>query len=474
MTITLIVVLALLGVLGTAIVTFWRIDVVMFPSSLYADEHEVDSVKTRTLLRRQRTVLTNFRLLQGEKCFPIVPPSWQHAARFVDLREIDSVLLAQRMSLGALLLALVVSAIVLPIGWLLFVAALIYRVVALEFRTNTARVRILTNRRRMEGLARFMSSVQRQARADKGQPHVLGQTPGPWEIFDLGWFDLGRLELVAIAVMVAVPLAQYLVRGYASVGDPVLGGVLLAVPAMVGARRGILAGTAVGLLGTGGLLGGLCPLPFVHLVVPGPIELVAAGLMLGFIGLAAGLLAKFRPALGSFAVIAWLLLPALFDVSLYQTTFLYVAVATGGAISATALAALAWAEPETRSLGPNPTTMVGIPIPDAPPSAPAHVEKHADREPGPDDPVFYVMDGEKTVGPVSGILLRRGLEAGKVPIRALVWKKGWETWRNLGEVAPLLDRFQSTRPPEFQKGAGLEALGRPSVPPPGAPSQRGR
>jgi hypothetical protein len=88
--------------------------------------------------------------------------------------------------------------------------------------------------------------------------------------------------------------------------------------------------------------------------------------------------------------------------------------------------------------------------------------------------VFYVMDGDKTVGPVSGILLRRGLEAGKVPITALVWKKGWEAWRNLGEVAPLLDRFQSTRPPALHTGAGLEALGTPSLPPPGAPARRGR
>jgi hypothetical protein len=474
MTTTLIVVLASLGVLATALVTFLRIDVVAFSAALYADEHEVDAVTTRTLLRRQRTVLTNLRLLQGEKCFPMGLPFWQHASRLLDLREINSVVLSQGMSPTAVFLAVLVAVVVLPVGWLLFVAALVYRVVAIEFRTNTVRVRVLSFRWRTAGLARFLGAVQRQARADKGLPQVLKQTPDGGDLCDTGWFDLDRSALIAIGVLVAVPLAQYMLRGYASVGDPLFGGVLIAIPAIVGARRGVLAGAAVGLLGTGGLLGGLCPIPFVQVGIPGPAELLAAGLMLGIIGAAAGFFAKFRPALGPFAVLAWLLVPAPFDTSLYQMSFLYVAVAMAGAISAITLATLAWVERGIRSRWANATTRVGIPIPDAPPLPSAQADRQPDHALGPNDPVFYLMDGEKTVGPVSGVLLRRGLEAGKVPITALVWKKGWEAWRNLGEVAELLDRFQSTHPPPLQTGPGLEALGRPSLPPPGAPRRQAK
>jgi hypothetical protein len=469
MTLMLVVVLASLGVLATALVTFWCIDVVTFPPGLYADEHEVDSLKTRTLLRRQRTVLTNLRLLQGEKCYPTGLPSWQHSARFLDLREINSVLLTQGMSVPGVFFAILLAAAILPIGWLLFVAALIYRVVALEFRTNTMRVRIVTTRWRTAGLARFMGAVQRQARADKGLPHVLEKTPAGWDLLGLGWFDLDGAALIAIAVLVAVPLVQYRLRGYGGVGDPLLGGVLIAMPAIIGARRGILAGTAVGLLGTGGLLGGLCPIPVIQVVVPGPVELLAAGLMLGLIGLVAGLLANFRPALGAFAVLVWLLLPLPFDLSIFQMSFLYIAVAAGGAICATTLAVLEWAERGMPSPWANVTTMVGIPILDGPPSVPARANENADHEIVADDPIFYVMDGDKTVGPVSGILLRRGLEAGKVPITALVWKKGWKEWRNLGEVLPLLDSLKSVHPAPRDTGTGLEALARPSLPPPGAP-----
>jgi hypothetical protein len=171
-------------------------------------------------------------------------------------------------------------------------------------------------------------------------------------------------------------------------------------------------------------------------------------------------------------VLAWLLVPAAFDVSIYQMPFLYVTVAAGAAICAITLAVLAWNDGRMPSAWANAETKVGIQVPDAGPPASAHVVQHADHAHGQDDPVFYVMEGDKTVGPVSGVVLRRGLEAGKVPITALVWRKGWEVWRNLGEVAPLLEHFQSTHPPPLQTGPGLEALGKFSLPPPGAPSRK--
>jgi hypothetical protein len=473
MSIALILVLVSVGVLATALLTFVRIDAVVCPPGLYAAEHEVDSVTTRSLLRRQHTILTNFRLIQGEKCLPIVPFGSQHSARFVDLREITSVRLTQGMSFPALALAIAVAVSVLPLGWLLFVGALVYRVVALEFRTNTLSIRVLAFRWRSAGITRFLGAVQRIARADKGLPKVLEHRPEGWDLPSSGWFDLDRVALVALAVLVATPLAQYLLAGSACVGDPVLGGLIIAMPAVVGSRRGIVAGASVGLFGVGGLLGGLCPLPFVHAVVPGPIELLAAGLMLGFIGLAAGTFAKYRPALGPFAVLAWLALPALFDFSLYQMSSLYIAVAAGGALSAAALAMLAWAEGGVRTRKAGAETQTAIPIANEPLPMDENTNK-ADRAIGAEDPVFYVMDGDKTVGPVTGLLLRRGLEAGKVPIGALVWKKGWPSWRNLGEVAPLLDTFRSVRPEPLPTGQGLEALGRPSLPPPGAPERRAK
>ena len=48
---------------------------------------------------------------------------------------------------------------------------------------------------------------------------------------------------------------------------------------------------------------------------------------------------------------------------------------------------------------------------------------------------FYVTDGRATIGPVDGDLIVRGIEAGKVPLEASVWKTGWPAWRSVREFA---------------------------------------
>lgn len=48
---------------------------------------------------------------------------------------------------------------------------------------------------------------------------------------------------------------------------------------------------------------------------------------------------------------------------------------------------------------------------------------------------FFVTDGEVTVGPVDGDLLTRGIQAGKVPLEAMVWCQGWDRWQSVDVYA---------------------------------------
>jgi serine/threonine protein kinase len=84
-------------------------------------------------------------------------------------------------------------------------------------------------------------------------------------------------------------------------------------------------------------------------------------------------------------------------------------------------------------------------------------------------PEYYVADGGTTVGPVSASLLRRGIEARRVPDTALVWTDGWDAWRPVLDIAGDLAQYASTAPEVLRSGRGIEALGRPSALPPRAP-----
>jgi len=49
--------------------------------------------------------------------------------------------------------------------------------------------------------------------------------------------------------------------------------------------------------------------------------------------------------------------------------------------------------------------------------------------------LFFVTDGQVTIGPVDGELLARGISTGRVPFEALVWCTGWEQWRTVRDYA---------------------------------------
>jgi len=52
---------------------------------------------------------------------------------------------------------------------------------------------------------------------------------------------------------------------------------------------------------------------------------------------------------------------------------------------------------------------------------------------------WVTQSGQDPVGPVTTELLLKGIDAGKVPIEALVCEVGGQSWRALGEVAPFAD-----------------------------------
>ena len=107
------------------------------------------------------------------------------------------------------------------------------------------------------------------------------------------------------------------------------------------------------------------------------------------------------------------------------------------------------------------------------PSAPV-AREHAGDAPDDGAAVYYVTAGDTTVGPVSRDLLLRGMDAGRVPETALVWREGWPHWRAAALVrAWLLDgALLSSRPgaaPALRDCPGLEAIGARSMVPPSAP-----
>ncbi len=106
-----------------------------------------------------------------------------------------------------------------------------------------------------------------------------------------------------------------------------------------------------------------------------------------------------------------------------------------------------------------------------PPSAPPPSTGVRSRSPesGPNDAIFYLSNGDDTVGPVSGSLLRKGMEAGKFPNSALVWCKGWSRWFTVEELTPVLRFFPPSHSDELREEAGIGALASRSILPPDAP-----
>jgi predicted Ser/Thr protein kinase len=108
-----------------------------------------------------------------------------------------------------------------------------------------------------------------------------------------------------------------------------------------------------------------------------------------------------------------------------------------------------------------------------PPRAPA-----TESEPPEDDQAaYYVTAGDTTVGPVTRDLLLRGIDAGRVPETALVWRDGWTGWHAAALVRAwmrdgALLPGPSAKGPELGDGPGLEALGKRSVLPPSAPPSK--
>jgi hypothetical protein len=339
MTLVLLGFIIATAVLATAAVTFYRTAVVPFPADLYAGESLVAQVDTRTLLQRQRTALTSLRLVQAEKRLPIIPPPWQQRGSFLDLREVNSVHLSLGLSFGLLATAILCSAVILPLGWLLLGVALITRVVSLEFRAGTARLRVTATRQSAGPLAEFLGAVQRLARADKGLPEVLRSPAPSWKLLDDGWFHLDGVEFGLFAGMTVLPIIQRILQGQVSLGDPFFGSLALALAVIAGGRRGPVVGAAIGFSATGALLGAVTPLPFVS-AFDSPLQLFLAGAVLTVAGLVAGLLRRVHPALAPLSALLWVVIPFLHDRTLYDGSVVYLTAACGAAIAAVALLVL--------------------------------------------------------------------------------------------------------------------------------------
>jgi hypothetical protein len=91
--------------------------------------------------------------------------------------------------------------------------------------------------------------------------------------------------------------------------------------------------------------------------------------------------------------------------------------------------------------------------------------------------LYFVSDGDVTVGPVDGPLLLKGFDAGRVPEGTRVWTEGWPRWRPAAEVADELRLefgcgHDTLEVPIalLREEPGLEALAGRSMFPPMAPA----
>lgn len=97
--------------------------------------------------------------------------------------------------------------------------------------------------------------------------------------------------------------------------------------------------------------------------------------------------------------------------------------------------------PGTIALGPSPEAVrkprpdVEAQLPDEDVSALAAAPSPTESE-APIRDCWYVSNGAHDVGPVTLGLVRRGVEAGKVPVGSLVRHESWDEWKVLSEVLP--------------------------------------
>lgn len=275
--------------------TFRKAPILPYRSDLYPEEHEIDSVETKLPLSQQITLLTDRRLIQSSKQLPLSWcfswlfwwKSWQDRATVIDLKELDSTMIRRGPSLTLLFIAFLSALVVVDLGLLALLAVLLLRLVVLEFRSRTTKISCTDFAWRSEPLGRFFASVQSRARADKDpEVGVSDHAGSEWKI-DEGQFKLGKLEVGALSLAILSPLMERLVAGSVSVDSKFWSIPLIAAPIFVGGRRGVAAGVVVGLLCSGGILGGYTPYLPVESALPmgqwlaATFGLVCAGLIAG-------------------------------------------------------------------------------------------------------------------------------------------------------------------------------------------------
>ncbi len=114
-----------------------------------------------------------------------------------------------------------------------------------------------------------------------------------------------------------------------------------------------------------------------------------------------------------------------------------------------------------------------IPAPSSTPVAPpvTGVRTHPGREVADPtrQPEYHVIHGGTTVGPVTAGRLRRGLQLGRVPWSASIWRVGWDRWKAASEAKAEILAWPAASSAELQDKPGIDALGARSVPPETAP-----
>jgi len=86
------------------------------------------------------------------------------------------------------------------------------------------------------------------------------------------------------------------------------------------------------------------------------------------------------------------------------------------------------------------------------------------------EPAYHVMHAGVTVGPVTAGRLRRGLQTGRVPWTAKIWREGWDQWKTPTEAKGEILAWPAVSSADLHNKPGIEAVGLRSLPPPNAPA----
>ncbi len=299
------------------------------------DEVEVDRLSLDGRFSRSRLLATTHRVILQEV-------RWLFARSrsvAIPVHDLDGARLEHRMDPTVLVIGILMFGMIAPIGVLLVIYALAATRYLLVFGSRNHRIRYSLPGTVAEGVAvtRFYRHVQRERERTRGAPTLATSILDPVPAVALR--AVAPQAWLGVLVMMFAASVQRGILGGVDLGNMVFLVAYGAVPAFVGGRSTPRSGFLTGFFGMLGVVAVLFPVPLVDKWAMGPEAApwtyLAAALVAGFVGAAAGIESLGAAAIATATVsVGWLLVAALADAASAWTIGLVASVLAAGAAAA--------------------------------------------------------------------------------------------------------------------------------------------